>query len=132
MLSIANSNNAGGHFAHLGGALFGWLYILQLQQGRDWTSPASKLFDWLKQSWDKLSGGRQPSRQGPRVIYRNPKAAAAQRNSGNPSRRSQGSARSDNLGHQEQLDRILDKIKASGYDSLSSEEKEFLFNASKR
>ena len=131
MLSIANSNNAGGHFAHLGGALFGWLYILQLQQGRDWTLPASRLFDWLKQSWDRTSGGRQPSKQGPRVIYRNPKATA-QQSSGKTSRRGQGSARSDNLGHQEQLDRILDKIKASGYDSLSSEEKEFLFNASKR
>ena len=32
----------------------------------------------------------------------------------------------------EELDRILDKIKASGYSSLSSDEKKQLFDASKK
>lgn len=131
MLSIANSNNAGGHFAHLGGALFGWLYILQLQKGRDWTLPMSNLFEGLKRWWGNWSQGNKNSRQGPRVIYRKPKTSAQR--SGTASRRpTGGAARSDNLGYQEQLDAILDKIKESGYESLSREEKEFLFNASKR
>ena len=43
-----------------------------------------------------------------------------------------GEAASDNKNYQERLDGILDKIKKSGYDSLSKEEKEFLFNASKK
>ena len=38
----------------------------------------------------------------------------------------------EDLSHQEQLDAILDKIKESGYESLNREEKEFLFNASKK
>jgi hypothetical protein len=32
---------------------------------------------------------------------------------------------------QQQIDEILDKISASGYDSLSKEEKDFLFRAGK-
>jgi hypothetical protein len=36
------------------------------------------------------------------------------------------------MSHQEQLDAILDKIKQHGYENLSTEEKEFLFNASKK
>ena len=38
----------------------------------------------------------------------------------------------NSLDHQTQLDQILDKIKQKGYDSLSDEEKEFLFQASKK
>ena len=37
----------------------------------------------------------------------------------------------DTIIRQEKVDAILDKIKASGYDSLSKEEKDYLFNASK-
>jgi len=32
---------------------------------------------------------------------------------------------------QKEVDRVLDKIKASGYDSLTKEEKQILFDASK-
>ncbi len=131
MLSIANSNNAGGHFAHLGGALFGWLYIFQLQKGRDWTLPLSNLFDGLKHWWMNWTRGQKSAKQGPRVIYRKPKTSA-HRGGTSSRRQAGGSARSDNMGYQEQLDAILDKIKESGYESLSQEEKEFLFNASKR
>jgi hypothetical protein len=45
-----------------------------------------------------------------------------------PRRNSKRSVQSD----QEKIDRILDKISASGYDSLSKEEKELLFNAGKK
>lgn len=38
----------------------------------------------------------------------------------------------DNLPHQERVDAILEKIKAQGYDNLTDEEKEFLFQASKK
>jgi hypothetical protein len=44
-----------------------------------------------------------------------------------------GSHKSDNkASDQEKLDRILDKIKASGYESLTQEEKDFLYEASKK
>lgn len=131
LLSIANSSNAGGHFAHLGGALFGWVYILQLQQGRDWTTPISSLIEGIRRGWGNIMHRPKGPKNGPRVIYRNPKANARRSNSAYR-RPAAGSARSDNMGYQEQLDAILDKIKESGYESLSQEEKEFLFNASKR
>ena len=40
--------------------------------------------------------------------------------------------RGSSIDYQAQLDHILDKIKQKGYDSLSDEEKEFLFQASKK
>ena len=43
ILSLAG-NNAGGHLSHLGGALFGFLYIKSLQSGNDWSKPFENLF----------------------------------------------------------------------------------------
>lgn len=127
LISVANSSNSGGHFAHLGGALFGWLCIVQLQRGNDWTQPLSRLFAKIADWWDEQVHGYQPRRPEPHVVYRNPKGVKEKRTS-SPSPRRKPPVPS---GHQEQLDAILDKIKQSGYDSLSQEEKEFLFNASK-
>ena len=44
MIAIANVSNTGGHFAHLGGALFGWFYIFQLRsEGTDLSAPVNNL-----------------------------------------------------------------------------------------
>ncbi|HTI58876.1 rhomboid family intramembrane serine protease [Mucilaginibacter sp.] len=96
-LLIAGSN-AGGELSHLGGALFGFIYIKQLQRGNDWVAFFTKMFS------------RQPKLK---VASNN-----AAKNGGNVPR-------------QEDIDRILDKISQSGYDSLSRQEKEILFRASK-
>jgi membrane associated rhomboid family serine protease len=98
-LSIAGPN-AGGEIAHLGGALFGFIYIKQLQRGNDWSKPVTNLFT-------------------PK-----PKVKVVSRN--------------DYVSHkntasypdQDEIDRILDKISHSGYDSLNKQEKETLFRAS--
>jgi membrane associated rhomboid family serine protease len=86
-------NNPGGSFAHLGGALFGYVYIRQLKKGRDW----SMIFS------------RKPRLK---VVSKGGSAAGA-------------------VPDQETIDRLLDKISRSGYDSLSKAEKEQLFRASK-
>ena len=44
ILSIASSN-AGGHIAHLGGALFGYLYISQLRKGKNITKGFDRFMD---------------------------------------------------------------------------------------
>lgn len=95
------STNAGGSFAHLGGAFFGFVYIKLLQNGNDWSS-------WFK---------KKPNLK----VVRNdsPKAAGAARK-GNT-----------NKVNQREVDAILDKISKAGYDKLSKEEKETLFKASK-
>jgi len=90
--------NAGGEISHLGGALFGFIYIKQLQRGNDWVG----FFTGLFKKRSKLS-----------VASKN-----RSKNAGNTPR-------------QEDIDRILDKISQSGYDSLTKQEKEILFRASK-
>ena len=96
-LSIAGPN-AGGEFAHLGGALFGFIYIKQLQRGRDWIGAITGIFR---------------SRSKMKVAAKN----SDKNQSGKP--------------RQEEIDRILDKISQTGYDSLNKQEKEILFRASK-
>ena len=126
LVSIGDNSNTGGHFAHLGGALFGWFFVTQLRNGNDLSEPVNRWLDQLGEMWDRLTDRVQGKPRKPRVVYRN--------TSKMKSRAAQPHAASDNESpvHQEKLDTILDKIKQSGYDSLSSEEKEFLFNASKK
>lgn len=97
-LGIAGGN-AGGEIAHLGGALFGFIYIKQLQKGNDWIGNIVKLFT--------------PKPKLKVVNYDN-----------GPQKKSLSKPR------QEDIDRILDKISVSGYDSLNKQEKEILFRAS--
>jgi membrane associated rhomboid family serine protease len=96
-LGIAGAN-AGGEIAHLGGALFGFIYIKQLQRGHDWIGGISKLFEPKPKMKVVSNSGTQ--------------------------RKASGTPR------QEDVDRILDKISGSGYDSLTKQEKETLFRAS--
>lgn len=104
LISISGSN-AGGHIAHLGGALYGYIYIRQLQNGRDLTA-------WLTRFFDRISGkGRM------KVVSNRPKRDEEYN--------------IDKRTRQERMDEILDKISKSGYGSLSREEKEFLFKVSK-
>ncbi|MGY4535986.1 membrane associated rhomboid family serine protease [Mucilaginibacter sp. UYNi724] len=97
-LGIAGGN-AGGEIAHLGGALFGFIYIKQVQKGRD-------LIGWIN-----------------RLFEPKPKMTVVSSGSGTQ-RKASGKPR------QEDVDRILDKISGSGYDSLNKQEKEILFRAS--
>lgn len=133
VIGIGSDINTGGHFAHLGGALMGWFYVRQLRSGNDWAEPINNFLERIMGFFQRR--GPQPSRpeRGPRVAYRNPerkrtaREGAAPREAGNT-----GSGSGGALSYQEQLDAILDKIKETGYDSLSREEKEFLFNASNK
>lgn len=97
--------NSGGEIAHLGGALFGFVMVKQLRQGRDMTS-------WLTALARKFSPN--PSRRSLRAV-------------GNSGRKQLVSSQSLT---QENIDRILDKINKSGFDSLTKEEKEILYKAS--
>ncbi len=126
LVMIGDNNNTGGHFAHLGGVAFGWFFVTQLQNGNDLSEPVNRWLDRLGEFWDNLRDRIQGNPRKPRVVYRNTDKMKK--------RFSKPNAVSDHESpvHQEKLDTILDKIKESGYDSLSAEEKEFLFNASKK
>lgn len=127
LVAIGKESNTGGHIAHIGGALMGGFFVQQLRAGKDWSAPINNLLDRILQIFRNLKG--DPRRRGPRVAYRNPVKTAAE---AGRKQRSSKDFDNDGLSYQDQLDAILDKIKQSGYNSLSTEEKEFLFNASKR
>jgi membrane associated rhomboid family serine protease len=141
LFSIAQfSGNSGGSIAHLGGAAFGWLFVILLRQGTDLAEPVNKLIDQIGGFFKALLGDKdngsnqhqQPEtkRQRPYVAFKQAASKKA-RIKKKSKRKGEGNASSDSLSRQERVDAILDKIKQSGYDSLSIEEKEFLFNASK-
>ena len=110
IISIPNGN-PGGHIAHLGGALYGFAYIKAYQSGTDWSRPFNNLIERIK---DFFSSRKKPK---VRVVHRRP----LKDEDYNAKKKSA----------QEEVDRILDKIKDSGYESLSKEEKDTLFRASK-
>lgn len=113
IVGIANQSNAGGNMAHIGGAIMGAVFVYMLKKGVDLTDPfpgGVSLF-----SSKKTTKGKAPMT----VIHNKIK----------PSRPKESKSRS--LGTQEKIDQILDKINATGYDSLSAEEKDFLYQASK-
>ncbi len=110
IIAIPNGN-AGGYIAHLGGALFGYFYIKALRGGVDVGSPFASLFSSIGSLFK-----RKPK---VKVTYKSTVTAQPGK-----------APRSSN--DQERIDAILDKISRSGYDSLSKEERDFLFNYSKK
>lgn len=105
--------NAGGHIAHLGGALWGFLYANNLKKGRD----LGTFFDRIK--WPDLSKKSKSSKKSHfENVYVNSR----------PMTDEEYNAKKQ--AHQQQIDKILDKISRSGYESLTKEEKEILFRNS--
>jgi hypothetical protein len=97
--------NSGGHIAHLGGAFAGWISVIQLRRGRDLTS--------FMRTLESLGAGRRKLK----VVSRSNFS-------------SEERYRQDSIASQELVDRILDKINKTGFDSLTKAEKEILYRAS--
>ncbi len=129
IISIPNESNTGGIIAHLGGALMGYLFVRQMQSGNDLSEPINNAVESVT-SFFKSIFNREP--KGPRMAYKN-KEKVKERRKSRFSRPAKGgpSSDTDSSSKQEKIDKILDKIKASGYESLTDEEKEFLFRVSK-
>ncbi len=109
VLQLASSNS-GGHFAHLGGALFGFLYASSLKKGKDF----SRGFNNMTSSIFSVFAKRKKFR----VTHKRPM--------------SDMQYNSHKATQQERVNKILEKIKKSGYDSLSKEEKDILFRESNK
>lgn len=100
--------NAGGHLAHLGGSLLGFLYVRQASNLK------TNLFTPFKSVFKKK---RAP-------LHTVHKSKNARRKT-----KPMGAPKSE---HQQKIDAILDKISKSGYDTLTKEEKAFLFQQGKK
>ncbi len=114
-LLFVTSNNAGGHIAHLGGALAGWWFAAGLRKGTDVTKWINQAIDWLLGGWKVKRAPKKPKMK---VHY--------------GGRTSDYEYNARKKEQDEEVDRILDKLKKSGYGSLTTEEKKRLFDASKR
>lgn len=115
LLSVTGSN-AGGHIAHLGGAAVGAIFALGLKRGHDITAPLNSLIDAIVNLFSRRPKVR-PAR------FKSSAAPSAPR----PKAPSAASA-----ADQAELDKILDKIKKSGYSSLTADERARLFDVSRR
>ncbi|MDR1221911.1 MAG: rhomboid family intramembrane serine protease [Tannerella sp.] len=116
-LIAVTSENAGGHIAHIGGALLGICYAYRYKKGKDITNLMNRMIDRFVNLIT-----RKPSFK----VYR--KETAGQR------RRPETDDAYRRRRNEENrvIDEILDKLKHSGYESLSTEEKKKLFDASKK
>ncbi len=115
-LSIGSSN-AGGHIAHLGGALAGWWFTKGISSGYDITHWVNVCLDAIVGLFSKRE--RKPRKPKMKVHTTNSRTTDYEYNA----RKKEKS---------DEVDKILDKLKQSGYSSLSDEEKRRLFEASKR
>ncbi len=114
-LLLLTSENAGGSFAHLGGAFAGWLFAYYLNKGRDLTSMITKFADYIVALCGKLfNWAKKPKMH----LHKGKRSNDYEYNA----QKKEQSA---------EVDRILEKLKKNGYASLSDEEKKRLFDASK-
>lgn len=111
------SGNAGGHIAHIGGAMFGFIYIILFRASQRAYRPFGD---------GKTTGGKTGSWFGSRKEYIRSKEENHQRPMSDDDYNLQRKA------NQERIDQILEKISKGGYESLTREEKEFLFKTSNK
>lgn len=109
-----SGTNAGGSLAHLGGALLGYVYAKQLSKGQDIGKGFERLVDAIS-SWFK------PRKKGNlKTVYKDKTKVGGYTK-----------GEFNEFNNQKKINIILDKISKSGYESLSAEEKEYLFKAGK-
>lgn len=109
---LDSATNPGGHVAHIGGGMMGYLFAVQYRKGKDITQWVSNCLDWLSSLTKR---------------QRNPKMKVKFKQ-----REDDYSYNQRKHKEQQDIDLILDKIKVSGYASLTKDEKQKLFNASKK
>ena len=124
---LSRGVNAGGHVAHLGGAIFGVALVIQERKGVN-------LVGWLEWILDVLTSRSMSISKRKRSRFRastsNRWKAAERESSRAPMSDDEFNAsRTERI---DRLDAILDKISKHGYDHLSPEEKRFLFDQSQR
>lgn len=116
LLNLVANNNFGGNIAHLGGSLVGYIYAMQLQKGKT----MGKSFDSAIVSLENLFKAPKNKKTKLKTVHKGSKKVA-------------GYTKEEfkEFNNQKRIDLILDKISKSGYDSLTKDEKEFLFKAGK-
>lgn len=111
------SVNAGGSISHIGGAVTGYLFAqIMINSGKDITEPINRVIGWVN---DLFKQNKKPKF----TVHRNTSKTDEEWNMENKNRKRENN---------EEIDRILEKIKKSGYANLSDEEKKRLFDLSNK
>lgn len=110
------SANQGGHVAHLAGMVMGFIFFRQLGGNKDISYRFNTFFDWITSLFDGSQREKARSKQHLKVKFKSDKLAKNETVS---------------ISTEEQVDLILDKIKKSGFKSLTTEERDILAKASK-
>ena len=130
--AIGTSNDGVAHLAHLGGMLFGVILIRYWKKhpysgyGDFGMNRGHQFFDRMKNTWEQRGG-----RDSRNASNGNSGSWTNASQSNNANNRSDWDYNAQKKQQQEEVDRILDKIRKSGYDSLTKDEKQKLFDSSK-
>ncbi|GAK97385.1 rhomboid family protein [Nonlabens tegetincola] len=111
LIGVTSGYNRGGSLAHLAGAAVGLYASAKAKQGNMIMEPIAVVIDTIKGWFDRSSS--KPNSSKMKTVYR-----------------SKNKVKNSQKPNQSEIDAILDKIKESGYDSLSKKEKDVLFRAS--
>lgn len=103
------TDNTGGKIAHIGGAVVGLIYANYYRKGQDITKGFDRFMDGMASLFKRREKMKVTHKRPADDIEYNKQKASEQK----------------------EIDRILDKISAGGYDSLTKAEKEKLFNMNK-
>lgn len=114
LIRVLLGQNQGGYMAHFGGYILGYLYAAKLMKGTD-------IGTGFERTMDTVVGWFKPKSNLKTVHKTKTKSSTTYKTK----------TKSDALDKQKKIDAILDKISKSGYDSLSADEKAFLFKAGK-
>ncbi len=116
IIGVNATVNSGGHIAHLGGTLFGFLFVYLLRSGTDLSKYFNDIPGIFRSKNSKIKAPGRKLKIAHKSELLSSKSSSVKTNPKNLSSR---------------VDEILDKIKLHGYDCLSEEEKEILYQASK-
>lgn len=107
-------NNYGGMMAHVGGVLVGLLYGVMMRRGIDLARPFIAFVEWMKRE-------RQPKKKTEKPVYHY-----------SPNVETNSAASQPEPKQDDEMERILEKLRQTGYGALTDDEKQKLFNATKK
>lgn len=120
-MAYSSTGDGVAHLAHLGGMVFGFFLIRYWRRHPDIRysrRSGQQFFDSMRASWECRTGRKD--------------RGGVFTNSANTRHESDWDYNARRKAEQERMDEILDKIRRNGYESLTREEKQQLFDASNR
>ncbi|GAC1585046.1 MAG: rhomboid family intramembrane serine protease [Ginsengibacter sp.] len=109
------SSGAAYHISHLSGAFIGYMFVVSLKRGRDWSVGLNRFYDWITNVFNPHKGKAPVIKMREKVFYEIGKQKPF--------------TKTPNIS-QDRIDQILDKINQKGYNALTTEEQAILKKAS--